>query len=161
VSDAPDELEHLLKAVRGGQTSAGWRMTQTAQLVSWSASPRAPIRDGGRPIRQRQIFAVYAGLVPALKRERDGFWNVLSLRPGREPLRALAAALNPRGDDEGAAAYAAKIGSEADKLRTGDPELLSHMIRQELEQAEGQPDRLQVFSDSRCPTSMPSLRSSP
>jgi hypothetical protein len=56
-------------------------------------------------------------------------------------------AFNPRADDEGAAAFAAKIGSEADKLRTGDPELLSHMIRQELEHAEGQPDRLLLYVD--------------
>jgi hypothetical protein len=45
---------------------------------------------------------VFAGLLPALRRERDHFWNVLSLRPGTAPLRALAAAFNPRSD-EGAA----------------------------------------------------------
>ena len=90
---------------------------------------------------------VYAGLLPALRRERDRFWNVLSLRPGPAPLRALAAAFNPRAEDEGAAEYAAKIGNEADKLRTGDPELLSHMIREELDQAEGKPDRLLLYID--------------
>jgi hypothetical protein len=48
---------------------------------------------------------VYAGLLPALRRVRDPFWNVLSLlRPGPTPLRALAAAFNPRAD-EGAAEY--------------------------------------------------------
>ena len=57
----------------------------------------------------------YAGLLPALRRERDRFWNVLSLRPGPTPLRALAAAFNPR-TDEGAAEYATKITNEADKL---------------------------------------------
>ena len=36
---------------------------------------------------------IYAGLLPALRRERDRFWNVLSLRPGPTPLRALAASL--------------------------------------------------------------------
>ena len=90
---------------------------------------------------------VYAGLVPALRRERDRFWNVLSLRPGPAPLRALAAAFNLRAEDEGAAEYAAKIGAEADKLRTGDPELLSHMIREELDHAEGKPDRLLLYID--------------
>jgi hypothetical protein len=38
---------------------------------------------------------VYAGLLPGLRRERDRFWNVLSLRLGPAPLRALAAAFNP------------------------------------------------------------------
>jgi hypothetical protein len=41
----------------------------------------------------------------------------------------LAAAFNSRADNEAAAEYAAKISSEAQKLRSGDPELLSHMIR--------------------------------
>src|SRR5205807_4117617 len=42
---------------------------------------------------------------------------------------------------------AAKIGDEAEKLRTGDPDLLSHMIRQGLDQAEGKPDRLLLYID--------------
>src|SRR6476659_8712281 len=52
---------------------------------------------------------VYAGLLPALRRERDRFWTVLSLRPGPTPLRAMAATFNPRADNEGAAEYATKI----------------------------------------------------
>jgi hypothetical protein len=52
----------------------------------------------------------------------------LTLRPGHTPLRALAAAFNPRMDGEGAAEYATKITNEPDKLRSGDPELFSHMI---------------------------------
>ncbi len=90
---------------------------------------------------------VYAGLMPALRRERDQFWNVLSLRPGPSPLRALAAAFNPRADNEGAAEYQTKITREADNLRTGDPELLSHMIRDELDRAQGRPDRLLLYID--------------
>src|SRR5262249_23191233 len=68
-------------------------------------------------------------------------------RPGREPLRALAAAFNPRVDDEGAAEYAKRITKEADELRTGAPELLSHMIREQLDQAEGKPDHLLLYVD--------------
>src|SRR5262249_16036401 len=90
---------------------------------------------------------IYAGLLPALRRERDLFWNVLSLRPGPTPLRALAAAFNPRAENEGAAEYATKITKEADQLRTGDPELLSHMIREQLDGAEGKPDRLLLYID--------------
>ena len=48
---------------------------------------------------------------------------------------------------EGAAEYATKITNEADQLRTGDPELLSHMIREELDRAEGKPDRLLLYID--------------
>ena len=69
------------------------------------------------------------------------------MRPGPTPLRALAAAFNPRADDEGAAEYAKRITKEADELRTGDPELLSHMIREALDQAEGKPDRLLLYID--------------
>jgi energy-coupling factor transporter ATP-binding protein EcfA2 len=90
---------------------------------------------------------IYAGLLPALRRERDRFWDVLSLRPGPNPLRALAAAFNPRGDTEGAAEYETKITKEADELRTGDPELLSHMMCRWLDQAEGKPDRLLLYVD--------------
>jgi hypothetical protein len=90
---------------------------------------------------------VYAGLLPALRRDRDRFWNVLTLRPGRTPLRALAAAFNPRGEGEGAADYATKITNEANQLRTGDPDLLSDMIRQELDHVEGKPDRLLLYVD--------------
>ena len=69
------------------------------------------------------------------------------MQPGPAPLRALAAAFNPKADDEGSAKYAAKIGEEAEQLRTGDPELLSHMIRQELDRSEGKPDRLLLYID--------------
>jgi excinuclease UvrABC ATPase subunit len=33
---------------------------------------------------------VHAGLVPALRRQRDRFWNVVTLQPGSEPIEALA-----------------------------------------------------------------------
>ena len=90
---------------------------------------------------------VYAGLLPALRREHDRVWNVLTLRPGPEPLRALAAAFNPRAGDEGTAEYIKRITKETNELRTGDVELLSHMIGEELGRAEGQPDRLLLYID--------------
>jgi hypothetical protein len=45
------------------------------------------------------------------------------------------------------AEYADKISREAQKLRTSDPDLLSHMIRDELDRAEGKPDRLLLYID--------------
>jgi TPR repeat protein len=90
---------------------------------------------------------VYAGLVPALRRERDRFWTVLSLKPGTEPLQAIAEAFNPKAADEGAAAYATKITEETEALRKGNPGLLTSMIRQYLQRAEGKPDRLLLYID--------------
>ena len=175
VSDAPDELEHLLTALRGGPPSGdvvredicpyrgldAFREEDSAFFFGRGSAddPKTPIGELMRKVREQPFVMVvgrsgsgksslvYAGLLPALRRERDRFWSVLSLRPGPAPLRALAVAFNPRADDEGAAEYAAKITNEADQLRTGGPELLSHMIRQELDQAEGKPDRLLLYID--------------
>ena len=175
MSDAPDELARLLAAVRGTPSPGdavreaicpyrgldAFREEDAAFFFGrGSASePESPIGQLVRKVREHPFVMVvgrsgsgksslvYAGLLPALRRERDRFWNVLSLRPGPTPLRALAAAFNPRADDEGAAEYATKITTEADQLRTGDPELLSHMIREELDRAEGKPDRLLLYID--------------
>jgi hypothetical protein len=111
-------------------------------MAAESRTPISSRNSNGKCGSSRRGFDHIRG-----QREGDRFWNALSLRPGPTPLRALAAAFNPRADHEGAAEYAAKITSEADKLRTGDHELLSHMIRQELDQAEGKPDRLLLYID--------------
>jgi len=174
VSDAPDVFEHLLTAIRGETTPAeggreaicpyrgldAFREEDSAFFFGRGSAddPKSPIGELVSKVREHPFVMVvgrsgsgksslvYAGLLPALRRDRDRFWNVLSLRPGREPLRALAAAFNPRADDEGAAKYAKRITKEADELRTGDPELLSHMIREQLGQAEGK-DRLLLYID--------------
>ena len=175
VSDAPDVLEQLLRAIHGQPTSAesvrdaicpyrgldAFREEDSAFFFGRGSAddPKSPIGELVRKVREHPFVMVvgrsgsgksslvYAGLLPALRRERDRFWHALSLRPGPEPLRALAAAFNPRSEDEGAAEYAKRITKEVDELRTGDPELLSHMIREELGQAEGKPDRLLLYID--------------
>jgi WD40 repeat protein/energy-coupling factor transporter ATP-binding protein EcfA2 len=174
VSDAPDVLEHLLAAIHGREAPAEareaicpyrgldvFREEDAAFFFGRGSAddPKSPVGELVCKVREHPFVMlvgrsgsgksslIYAGLVPALRRERDRFWNVLSLRPGSEPLRALAAAFNPRADNEGAADYAMKITNEADKLRTGDPELLSHMIGEELDQAECRPDRLLLYID--------------
>jgi energy-coupling factor transporter ATP-binding protein EcfA2 len=174
VFDAPDLLEQLLRAIHGQPTSAesardaicpyrgldAFREEDSAFFFGRGSAddPNSPIGELVSKVREHPFVMVvgrsgsgksslvYAGLLPVLRRERDRFWNVLSLRPGPNPLRALAAAFNPRAD-EGAAEYATKITNEADKLRTGDLELLSHMIREQLDQAEGKPDRLLLYID--------------
>jgi energy-coupling factor transporter ATP-binding protein EcfA2 len=175
VLDAPDVLQQLLTAIRGGGAAAegaraaicpyrgldAFREEDSAFFFGRGSAddPKSPIGELVRKVREHPFVMVvgrsgsgksslvYAGLLPTLRREHDRFWNTLSLRPGREPLRALAAAFNPRADDEGAAEYAKRITKEADELRTGDPELLSHMIREQVDQAEGKPDRLLLYID--------------
>jgi hypothetical protein len=175
VTDAPDELARLLATIRGSAAPAdavreaicpyrgldAFREEDTAFFLGRGSESEAdsPIGQVTRMVREHGFAMVvgrsgsgkssliYAGLVPALRREHGSFWTVLSLRPGPTPLASLAAAFNPHGDDEGAAEYGAKILREMDKLRTGDPELLSHMIRQGLEQTEGKPDRLLLYVD--------------
>jgi TPR repeat protein len=175
VSDAPDELARLLAAVHGAPSPGdvvreaicpyrgldAFREEDAAFFFGrgTAGEPESPIGQLVHKVREHPFVMavgrsgsgksslIYAGLLPALRRERDRFWNVLSLRPGPTPLRALAAAFNPRADDEGAAEYAAKITAEAEQLRTGDPELLSHMIREGLDRAEGKPDRLLLYID--------------
>jgi TPR repeat protein/energy-coupling factor transporter ATP-binding protein EcfA2 len=175
VTDAPDELARLLAAVQGAAAPGevvreaicpyrgldAFREEDAAFFFGRGSEsePNSAIGQLLRKVREDPFVMVvgrsgsgkssliYAGLLPALRRERDRFWNVLSLRPGPTPLRALAAAFNPRTDEEGAAEYATKITGEAEKLRTGDPELLSHMVRGELDRAEGKPDRLLLYID--------------
>jgi TPR repeat protein/energy-coupling factor transporter ATP-binding protein EcfA2 len=175
VSDAPDELARLLAAVRGTPSPGGavreaicpyrgldaFREEDAAFFFGRGSASEAesPIGQLVRKVHEHSFVMlvgrsgsgksslIYAGLLPALRRERDRFWNVLSLRPGPTPLRALAAAFNPRKDDEGAAEYATKITNEADRLKAADPELLSHMICEELDRAEGKPDRLLLYID--------------
>jgi hypothetical protein len=176
VSDAPAELDRLVAAAQGGQPSStddvreaicpyrgldAFREEDSAFFFGRGHvdDPKRPIGELVRKVREHPFVMVvgrsgsgksslvYAGLMPALRRQRDRFWTILSLRPGPEPLRALAAAFNPKTEEMGAAAYAAKIGMEAEQLRSGDPELLSHMIREELNRSEGKPDRLLLYVD--------------
>jgi hypothetical protein len=174
ILDAPDEFQRLLTAVKTRLTLEpgrldlcpyrgldAFREEDSAFFVGRGSAhdPESPLGQLTRKVREHPFVMVvgrsgtgkssliHAGLLPALRRERATFWNLLSIRPGPTPLRALAAAFNPRTDDVGAAEYATKITNEAHQLRTGDPGLLSYMIRQELDHAEGKPDRLVLYID--------------
>jgi hypothetical protein len=176
VTDAPAELEHLMAAISGEQDAAaklvreaicpyrGLDAFREEDSVFFfgrgdADDPKSTIGQLVGKVREHPFVMVvgrsgsgksslvYAGLVPALRRARDRFWNVLSLRPGSDPIEALAVTFNPQADGEGSATYAAKIGAEADQLRTGAPEMLSRMIRQELDRSEGNPDRLLLYID--------------
>ena len=175
VADAPDELARLLAAVHGAAAPGdvvreaicpyrgldAFREEDAAFFFGrGSASePDSPIGQLVRKVHKHPFVMVvgrsgsgksslvFAGLLPALRHKRDRFWNVLSLRPGFAPLRALAAAFNPRAENEGIAEYETKITNEAARLREGDPDLLGHMIRGDLDRAEGKPDRLLLYID--------------
>jgi TIR domain len=144
VADAPDELERLLRAIQGEDAADAsraaicpyrgldaFREEDSAFHFGRGSSDDAesPIGQLVQKVREHSFVMVvgrsgtgksslvFAGLLPALRRARDRFWNVLTLRPGPEPLRALAAAFNPRGD-EGAAEYADKISRVGDQFRS-------------------------------------------
>jgi ABC-type multidrug transport system fused ATPase/permease subunit len=129
VLDAPDVLGQLLRAIHGQPTSAetardaicpyrgldAFREEDSAFFFGRGSTddPESAIGQLVRKVREHPFVMVvgrsgsgksslvYAGLLPALRREHDRFWNVLNLRPGPDPLRALAAAFNPRAHDEG------------------------------------------------------------
>jgi TPR repeat protein/energy-coupling factor transporter ATP-binding protein EcfA2 len=174
-SDAPEELQRLVAAVRGAPISGALAQDAICPYRGLNAfreedaafffgrgnarEPESPIGQLVRKVHEDSFVMVvgrsgsgksslvHAGLFPALRRERDKFWSVLSLRPGAAPLRALAAAFNPRGEDEGAATYQAKLSEEAERLRSDENALLAHMIRDALDHAEGRPDRLLLYID--------------
>ena len=160
VNDAPGELQRLLTAVRGEsaqsetprETICPYRgldpfREEDAPFFFGRGSaddPTTPIGALIQKVREHPFVMVvgrsgsgksslvFAGLMPALRRSRDRFWTVVSVRPGSDALRALAEAFNPRGEDEGLAEYAMKITREVDALKSGDPDQLSHMIRHYL-----------------------------
>jgi hypothetical protein len=175
VSDAPAELERLLRAVEGGLTAnkearqaiCPWRgldafREEDSAFFFGRGSvdePASPIGQLVRKVSEHPFVMVvgrsgsgksslvFAGLVPALRRDRNRVWNVLTLRPGPSPLRALAAAFNLPAENEGAAGYETKISQEANQLGTGDLDVLDHMIARQLDGAEGKPDRLLLYID--------------
>jgi ABC-type multidrug transport system fused ATPase/permease subunit len=113
VSEAPLELERLLTAVSGGPVSGevereaicpyrgldAFREEDSAFFFGRGSvdNPNTPISELVCKVREQPFVMVvgrsgsgksslvYAGLLPALRRQRDRFWNVLTLR--RAPLR--------------------------------------------------------------------------
>src|SRR5215831_17214905 len=136
VSDAPDQLEQLVRAIQGGlapdqearQAICPWRGLDAFREEDSAfffgrgshSEPESPIGQLVRKVREHPFVTVvgrsgsgksslvFAGLIPALRRDRNRFWNVLTLRPGPSPLRALAAAFNLPAENEGAAGYETK-----------------------------------------------------
>jgi ABC-type multidrug transport system fused ATPase/permease subunit len=124
IADAPDEFQRLLTSVQTGREGAeaarldicpyrgldAFREEDSAFFFGRGSAddPASPIGQLVGKVRDHGFVMVVgrsgsgksslvsAGLVPALRREPNKLWNILSLRPGLEPLRSLAAAFNPR-----------------------------------------------------------------
>src|SRR5271166_6200452 len=91
---------------------------------------------------------VFAGLLPALRKERQTrTWEVVSFRPGARPLRALAAAFGSVPENAGPAEIDAYLEKEAGFYRDGDADKLARMVNDRLDAAPEKPDRLLIYVD--------------
>jgi KaiC/GvpD/RAD55 family RecA-like ATPase len=91
---------------------------------------------------------VFAGLIPALRQQgRTTMWDVVTLRPGKSPLRALAEAFGVMPDNAGAFETDAWLEKEAAFLRAGDAETLARTVDRRLDAAPEKPDRLLIYVD--------------
>jgi energy-coupling factor transporter ATP-binding protein EcfA2 len=91
---------------------------------------------------------VFAGLVPSLRQQRQStMWDIVSLRPGASPLRALAAAFGKVPEDAGPAEIHNYLEREAQEYRSGEPNMLVGMIDSRLDAAFEKPDRALIYVD--------------
>jgi WD40 repeat protein/energy-coupling factor transporter ATP-binding protein EcfA2 len=91
---------------------------------------------------------VFAGLLPKLRKQgRTAMWDVLALRPGKSPLRALAEAFGVPPDGAGPAAIDTWLEGEAAAYRAGDKDKLARIVGRRLDAAPERPDRLLIYVD--------------
>jgi hypothetical protein len=91
---------------------------------------------------------VFAGLLPELRKQgRTTMWDVVTLRPGESPLRALAAAFGTTPDNVGPATIDTYLEGEAAAYRAGDAEKLRRLVNDRLDGAQEKPDRLLIYVD--------------
>jgi hypothetical protein len=91
---------------------------------------------------------VFAGLLPALRRQaRTTMWDVVTLRPGKRPLNALAEAFGTAPANAGEFEIDAWLEKEAAFLRTGDADALARAVDRRLDAAPEKPDRLLIYVD--------------
>ncbi|PWB90475.1 hypothetical protein C5688_10780, partial [Methylocystis sp. MitZ-2018] len=91
---------------------------------------------------------VFAGLLPALRQQRDTtMWDVISFRPGAFPLRTLAAAFGTPPENVGPAGHDTYLEKEAADYRNGDADMLGRVISSRLDAMPEKPDRLLIYVD--------------
>jgi WD40 repeat protein len=92
---------------------------------------------------------VYAGLFPALRRERDvgdqSVWQILHLRPHAEPLNELALAFDPPKAEPGSIAFRAQLNEAAQFFRDRKV-TLAELLRDRLRDDPGS-TRLLLYVD--------------
>ena len=92
---------------------------------------------------------VYAGLLPALRRERglggQSVWQIADLRPYDEPLQALALTFNPPNPDLGPVDRRAELNRLANRLRNREVSL-AELVRDRLRDDPGS-TRLLLYVD--------------
>ena len=92
---------------------------------------------------------VFAGLLPALRRERglsgQSVWKIVELRPYAEPLHELARAFDPPADEPGSIAYRAQL-NDAAKLFRDRKLTLAELVRDRLRDEQGS-TRLLLYVD--------------
>ncbi|TDH59803.1 GAF domain-containing protein [Dankookia rubra] len=90
---------------------------------------------------------VYAGLLPALRRQRTVTWDVVALRPRATPLHALVQAFDPEIAQCGSTEAATRLETEVELLRTLVADTVMRLIAHKLANAPGQPNRLLIYVD--------------
>ncbi len=95
---------------------------------------------------------VRAGLLPRLRRagERRGggdVWDSLVIRPGQEPLQALASAFTPIRSDEDPMDRTRRLMNQAEDLRRDSPDFLAQHVQHRLTEARLHVDRLLIVVD--------------
>jgi WD40 repeat protein/energy-coupling factor transporter ATP-binding protein EcfA2 len=91
---------------------------------------------------------VLAGLLPELRRQGlSTMWDVVTLRPGKWPLHALAEVFGHAPDDVGPARRDDYLEEEAESYRAGDTMKLARIVERRLESAPERPDRLLIYVD--------------
>jgi hypothetical protein len=74
-------------------------------------------------------------------------WDVVSFRPGKSPLGALATAFGTAPQGAGPAEIDAYLEREAEFYRTGDADTLARIADRRLDAAPERPDRLFIYVD--------------
>jgi hypothetical protein len=127
------------------------REAATRELVA-KVSEHALVAVVGRSGSGKSSL-VYAGPLPALRRQaldwqRAGVvWDVVSFRPGKWPLRALAACFGAVPEGAGPARIDAYLEDEVEAYRRGDAGKLGRIVADRLKAAPERPDRLLIYVD--------------
>jgi energy-coupling factor transporter ATP-binding protein EcfA2 len=169
VLQQPESLDTLLRAIHGltvSQSSIRSLVCPYRGLEPFREEDATffcgrddAIRDLVAKVQQHSFVAVvgpsgsgksslvFAGLLPALRQQRETTWDVISFRPGASPLAALTAAFATVPKKAEPATTDTNIENEAAAFRTGDSGMLGRMVARRLDGMPEKPDRLLIYVD--------------